>query len=981
METLVLTALALPFLAAPLLAALGPRLGQRVGWVALPVPLFAALVLAWVATGLDSAAPPEVRLAWIPAFGIDLVFHLDGLALFYGLVVSGIGTLIVFYACFYLDGHYRDHGKFYAYLMLFMAAMLMTVMSGNLMLLFVSWEITGLTSFLLIGFLHETKKSAYGARMALLTTAFTGLLLMIGVILVGQAYGTYELAVILAAGPPPGSETLANWAFVFCVLGIFGKSAQFPFFFWLPNAMAAPTPVSAYLHSATMVKLGVFLTARLLPVFHHLDAWTPVLTLFGFGTMLLGAILAVLSWDLKAILAYSTVSQLGLLIGYYGLFPAGAPVTWDYVHILNHVFYKACLFMVVGIVDHSCGTRDVREIGGLARLMPLTAIAALIGVASMGGVPLTTGFLSKEMLLKTTREFWLERELLADWVFFAVITASLVKIVFSIKIFHQTFMGPVTSAVKKHYHAPSLGMQLPPLFLAACTVVFGIASVAFGRLTDVFSVSGKHVDQLDKLKLWHGLTPELAISAGIVLAGFIVYIVIDRTSWAWVRIPRVLQFDAFFERFVEAIPRFGNWTIRFTQADRPMHYLPVILGVALVLWAVVARQGGAELAAAVADAQWLPEEPYGWHRYFVVLMLAGGLVALVVARDWVLQLLALSVIGFLVSFYFVLYKAPDLALTQILVETASLLLVLMFVMRVRRAGKGPAPRPLSGYRAVRLAVSVGVGVAFAGLLFVVQPTPGGPADTPVGEALLAASVPEAKGSNVVNTTLVDFRGLDTLFEALVLLIATLGCLGLLMRRRADRPPQPVAVRGGSTARDVTPVGDSFILGTVVTFLFFLINVFALYLFLRGHNLPGGGFIAGLCTGLSFVMLGFVQGIEKLHRFLRLDPARLAVLGMILAIASGLVAPLAGGEFFRHYHPYFRDVPLLGDVYLGTPLFFDLGIYLVVVGIVLKIVFPLVKSVEGFRAFLLEEERAYAAHDEEPVEPEALMVQPEEGRPQ
>jgi NADH:ubiquinone oxidoreductase subunit 5 (subunit L)/multisubunit Na+/H+ antiporter MnhA subunit/multisubunit Na+/H+ antiporter MnhB subunit len=975
MSTLLLTALALPFLGVPLAAAFGNRLGPRCGWWVLAVPVLITALLTAILWHHQPGAAADVRLAWIPSMGIDFHLLVDGLSLFYGLVVAGVGCLVTLYACFYMDDHYREHGRFYAYLLLFMGAMLVTVLSGNLLMLFVAWEVTGLASFLLIGFLHETKKSAYGARMSLLTTASTGLFLLVGVVLLGQVYGTYDLSVILHASPPPGSETIMTWAFGFCLVGILGKSAQFPFFYWLPTAMAAPTPVSAYLHSATMVKLGVFLTARILPIFHHLESWTPVLTIFGFGTMLLGGLLAVLSWDLKAILAYSTVGQLGLLIGFYGLFPAGTYVAWDYLHILNHVFYKACLFMVVGIVDHSCGTRDVRELGGLWRRMPWVAAAAAIGVAAMAGVPLTTGFLSKEMLLKTTRAYWLEDQAMASWVLFAFITASVLKMVFSLKIFHLTFLGRSSRQVEAHFHRPSLGLQMAPMVLAALALVFGILSVQFGRLTDVFAVPGQHVEQLERLLIWYGPTPELWISFAILATGTAIYALVHWRRW-WVEIPRWLQFDKGFDRLVDALPRVGQWTVRLTQADRPLHYLPIILAATAGLWIFTALPAMEQWRELFAATSVLPSEEYGWHRFFVALLIGVALIALVAAKDWVLQLLALCVIGFLISFYFVLYKAPDLALTQILVETASLLLILMFVMRVKRARKGPASRPLTGYRIMRLVVSVTMGLCFGGALLLVQRPDG--AGARVGDALLEASVPLAKGTNAVNTTLVDFRGLDTLYEAVVLLIATLGCLGLLMRRRADAPPRPVEPHA-PRAQDVTPVGDSYILGSVVMFLFFLINIFALYLFFRGHNLPGGGFIAGLCTGLSFVMLGFVQGIEKLRSFLRLDPARLAVVGLLIAIASGIPALFAGLPYLQHFHPSFDDVPLLGYVYLGTPLFFDLGIYLVVVGIVLKIVFPLAKSVQGYRAFLLEEEGSYASPEEEPVEPEAMVVDPDEGR--
>lgn len=961
-----------PLAWAVLMPWLGRRFGPATGWVALAAPLVSAGLLLKIL--LQGAAASPVTLEWIPALGINLTFLPDGLALFYGLVVSGVGCLVVFYAANYLDSHYRDHGAFYAYLLVFMSAMLATVLSGNLMLLFVSWELTGLASFLLIGFLHEEKKSAYGARMALLTTGLTGLALLVGVVLLGQIFGTYELHRILGASVPAEKAGLLGWAFIFCAIGIFGKSAQFPFFYWLPNAMAAPTPVSAYLHSATMVKLGVFLTARLLPCFHGLAEWTPVLVSFGFGTMLLGALLAVLSHDLKGVLAYSTVSQLGLLVGYYGMFAGGAPLQWDYVHILNHVFYKACLFMVVGIIDHATGTRDLRLLGGLWRKMPVTGLAAAIGLAAMAGLPLTTGFLSKEMLLKTVFVFGQSGTVLAKFAVIAVVVASLLKVVFSVRVFHRAFLGTATKSVNDHWHAPSFGLQAAPVLLAGAALIFGVAAESFGRVGDLFALQGVHAPS-EALHLWHGFTPELITSVGIVAGGGLVYFVLNRRGWEKLAVPQWLAFDRGFEWIVERIPAWGLATVRITQADRPLHYQPIVLAVVLALtgaWSWHARDA---LAAGLAEASFLPSEVYGWHRFFVVVLVAGALSALLIARGWVAQLLSLSVTGFLVSFYFVLAKAPDLALTQILVETASLLLLLMFIMRLKRAGRGPTrAREGRGFAAVRVALAVAGGVAASGAMLLFQ-TPG----AKLGDRLLLRSLPDAKGANAVNTTLIDFRGLDTFFEVLVLLVATLGCLGLLMRRRADRPPRPAAQTSVGVAREVTPIGDSFILTTVVALLFFMINVFAVYLFFRGHNAPGGGFIAGLCTAISFVMLGFVRGIERLHRLLRVEPVRLAVAGLLLAAITGLLPLLAGDAFFQHYHPYARGVPLWGDVYLGTPVFFDLGVYLVVVGITLKIVFPLAKSIDGFRAFLIEEEGNFAASDDEPVEDEAQPVQPSRRR--
>lgn len=950
-----LIALLAPFLLALLMPAAGRVLGSKAGWLALAAPLasFGAVLAILV-------APLEARTAvawdWLPSLGVTLTFHPDGLALFFGTVVTGVGVLVTFYAANYLDSSYRDHGRFYCYLLLFMGAMLVTVFSANLLVLFVAWELTGLTSFLLIGFLHEKEESRRGARMALLTTALTGLALLAGIVLLRQIFGTFELAGMVGAPVAPGDEGLLLAAFLCCFVGIAGKSAQFPFHYWLPNAMAAPTPVSAYLHSATMVKLGVFLCARTLPIFNGLEAWTAVLTLVGFGTLLLGAVLALLSHDLKGVLAYSSVSQLGLLIGYYGLFSRGVAVTWDYLHIVNHVFYKACLFMVVGIVDHAVGTRDQRKLGGLLRAMPITGFAALIGVAALVGLPPTTGFLSKELLLKSAFAFWDSASgALGLWVVGTIVLASVVKVVVGARLVHQVFLGAMPEENRERFHAPSLGLQLPPLLLALAAVAGGIWTQEFGRWTLSYGVAGSHAVTAGELHLWHGFTPELLTSVAIVALGLVVYRVVGAARWAGGSIPPALRLDAGFEWLADRVPAWAKSINRLLGFERPQSALfaTVLCLLATVAGALAMTRAG--WSGIGADWEIWPRDHQGLVRWAVVAVVAPAAFAAVIWRQPIRQLLALSVVGVGVTVFYVLYRAPDLALTQLLVETITLLLVLLVVLRLRRDGADretlpPLPRAQG---ALRVVLSVGFGLLLGGgVLFFQQPR----TEAWAGGFYLQNTVSLAKGTNAVNTVVIDFRGWDTLLEIAVLLIASIGVLGLLARRRPETPRLSV-----EPTHDFFPAPRDLILRAVAYGAFVPLNVLALFLFFRGHNLPGGGFIAGLVTALSLLLIVFVVGVHGVRRLLRFNPMTLAVAGVLIAMGTAALPTILGLPVLHHLHHY------LGSLYVGTPMLFDLGVYCTVVGVSLKLILPLMKSVHGLPAFVREEEGAFMSKLDEPID--------------
>jgi NADH:ubiquinone oxidoreductase subunit 5 (subunit L)/multisubunit Na+/H+ antiporter MnhA subunit len=774
-EGMLLLALGLPMVGSLVLALAGRRMGARVGWLALVVPLMSTALLGALAMNASLPGRWGVEVAWVPALGLNLSFVVDGLSMMFGLVVSGMGCLVMFHAIFYLGPDFRHAGRFYSYLALFMGAMLGTVFSDHVVLLFVFWELTGVASFLLIGFLHGEEKSRVGARQALLVTGSTGLALFAGVMLLQRATGTASLSVLLERGLPwseRGGEL--GLAMVLMLVGAFGKSAQFPFHFWLLNAMAAPTPVSAYLHSATMVKLGVFLVARIYPLFVVSPWWMPLLGTVGFTTMVLAAVLALVSHDLKSILAWSTISQLGYLLGQYGMGPEGG-VGHDQLHLVSHVLYKGCLFMVAGVVMHATGLRDVREMGGLFGRLPMLGMAAVLAGGSMAGLPGTLGFVGKEAMLADL--FRSVRDGGDPWGWYAVGcvgVASVAKIAFSLRLVAGVFFGKEPDGTAAQYHAPGLGMQLPALLLAAGVLLLGVWPGLLDGLFGQWAVEG--LNRPKPLSVWHGWSVELLASGGMMMAGVMVYEVGRRTGWRGWRIPEVLGVDKGFEWLLE---RFQGSTKAWTRrlgSDRPAEHLSIVVGFVVMAMGV----GMVGLVPGLMERLWPEEVGMDPLRTGVAGLIAMTVVGVLLLRRWTAQLISLAVAGFLTCFYFVLYRAPDLALTQILVETVTLILVLLLLARfpesVQVGEETRKPGRWTHYLHIGLALATGC--VATGLILVVTSAPH---PEPLGERYLEQTVPLAKGSNAVNTLLVDFRGFDTLGEVTVLVVATLGCLGLLMR--------------------------------------------------------------------------------------------------------------------------------------------------------------------------------------------------------
>ncbi len=861
---------------------------------------FACVIALWLK--LDPKEIATVDIPWVPVLRINLSFLVDGLSLFFGILVTGMGALVNFYSNFYMDHTKKGIGRFYCCMTFFMGTMLGTVFADDLMLVYIFWELTGLISFLLIGFHRNEIKASLNARLALLVTFLTGMFLFIGIILIGILDETFQWTDIIAKGINfSGHDFWAYPIIIFFLIGIFGKSAQLPFHFWLPRAMVAPTPVSAYLHAATMVKLGIYLTARMYPLFVTIEGWFPMVTSVCYATMLFGAVLSLLSNNLKELLAYATISQLGFFLGFYGI---GGPegVQYDFFHIFNHALYKGSLFMLAGIITMSTGIRDIRYLGGLWKKLPITACAFFLATAAMAGVPGTTGFLSKELILTDLLDMEWHSGIAA--VFGVLIFAMIFKVAFSFRLFYHVFVRERTVG-EFQVVKPGFLIQLSPLILSFLSFLFGVWPSAIKFLTGHFLVESLHLKQPGPIQLLHGWEYETFVSLGILAAGILLFMLAEKSNLWWTK-RRVFDWGGAWEKIFAAIPARSKAFTDVIHTKRLDVYLAILMvGFVFVIF------GSLSTFSFPAD---LIFDPFA---IIIALLIGFSAFFAVVFHQRLAKLLSLSISGFLVTFYFVLYAAPDLAMTQLLVEVATLLILLMVFSSIKvDSAAGPTKKETF----FKTAVSLGVGAAAS---FAVLALNSRHMDGSLPAFFFLNSPVIAKGSNVVNTILVDFRGLDTLGETTVLVIASLGIWGMLYKEKGD---------GGSV--ELIP---SIILKSLIPFIFVLINVFSLYLLLRGHNLPGGGFIAGLASGISVILLLMIYQTEQIISITRLNAARAPSLGLLLMTVVSSFPLMIGKPLLSHH--------LFG---LKTPLLFDIGVYLAVLGVVIKIFFSM-------RINLLEEE--------------------------
>lgn len=851
---------------------------------------------------------------WVPQLGLDLAFFIDGYGFFFAFLILFIGLLIIAYARFYL---HRDDpmGRFYAYLLLFQGAMLGIVLAENILVLLVFWELTSLSSFLLIGYWRHLPEGRQGARMALVVTGGGGLSLIGGMLLLGEAAGSYQLTEILARGDLVRASPLYVPALLLILGGAFTKSAQFPFHFWLPHAMAAPTPVSAYLHSATMVKAGIFLLGRFWPVLSGTELWFLLVTGAGLVTMVVAAWIALFKDDLKALLAFSTVSHLGLVTMLFGM---GTPIAAlaAVFHILNHATFKASLFLTAGIVDHEAHTRDARRLGGLLWLMPITGTLAAIAAASMAGVPLLNGFLSKEMMLEAAAHTpyaglpWLVPLLATLGAAFSVAYAA--------RYLFHVFLGPVRDDYPHHPHDPPAGMWLPTAVLVLPVVVIGLAPGLAEPMVDVAAgaVTGGRLPDYH-LAIWHGVTPALFMSAAAFAIGLALLAAFAPASALRLRFPRP-EAKAIFDRLIDTGAATAQAAVAAIDNGSLQRGLVAVILVTLVV-GVTAFLGGSHGPG--ARAVLTPSIAASTIWVLTVTMCAA---VMIWHRHRLLVLILTSVVGLAVSLTFVHFSAPDLALTQLSVEVVTTVLMLLALNYLPRK-TAPEPSTLRRWRDLAIAGAGGLGAGAVLLAVLTRDVP-----NTIAAWHLAESKPGGGGTNVVNVILVDFRGYDTFGEIIVLGIAALAIFALL----------DSAVAGASGQRLVTmprrrEAGDRHPLMLVVAtrVLLPLALTAGLFIFLRGHNQPGGGFIAGLVVGIALIMQYMASGFAWAEQRMRVDYHALIGLGVLVAAITGVGAWYGGAPFLTSGYDYYH-LPLVGEVELATAMAFDLGVFLTVVGVVM-----------------------------------------------
>lgn len=857
--------------------------------------------------------------AWLPQLGIDLSFRLDALGLLFCLLISGIGTLIYIYAYYYLNPR-NSLSKLYLLLMLFMASMLGISLSNNLILLLIFWELTSISSFLLVGYWSNYEAAQRGSRMALTITGMGGLAMLGGFILLGQITGTYQIDQILTMKDQIQSHSLFVPSLLLILLGAFTKSAQFPFHFWLPNAMAAPTPVSAYLHSATMVKAGIFLLARFTPIFVGAALYHNIVTFVGLFTLCMAAFFAIFKEDLKGLLAYSTISHLGLIVCLLGI---GSPlaVAAAIFHIINHATFKAALFMLAGIIDHETGTRDLRKLSGIWQLLPFTATLTMITAASMAGVPLTNGFLSKEMFFT---------ELLANLsgpvLIVSAIMATLAGIfavAYSVRLVHGVFFdGPIGLEVpNRQAHEPPLGMRVPAILLAVLCILVGllpallvenIVNATARASTQMPDFAGSH------LAIWHGFNLPLLMSIVALLGGVIFYFSLAKGG----RIREIdldpilgkFQGRVLFDLFLKHLLLSSRKFKRQTENGSLQSYLMwiVVFSGALLTMPFINQDltsGTRELvhAPAIAIVLWL-------------LLFSACWMMLWFHHERIKAVLISGAVGLVVTLVFVTLSAPDLALTQITVDVVTTVLLLMSLSLLPQLT--PYESSVSRrWRDALIAIGGGLGIGWISWLMLTRD------HNSISWFFMQQSLPLGGGSNVVNVILVDFRGFDTFGEITVLGIAAIGALCLMDGMRAHG----TTITQGLTYRfNPSPLMFRITASWVLP----LALVVSLYIFLRGHNLPGGGFIAGLITALALVIQYIALGQDQAEQMLRAKSGRLYEIwigsGLSIAGLTGLAAWFWGRPFLTSAHVHIAP-PLLGDIHLASAALFDVGVYVTVVG--------------------------------------------------
>ena len=932
--------------ALPFLGALLPGLMNSTGRVACAGVTLMVSLLAFIGlmTHLPAVMAGELvtaRLDWVPLLGLNVTLMLDGLGFFFAMLILGIGLLIIAYARFYLSRE-DNMGEFFTYLLLFQGAMVGIVISDNILLLLVFWELTSLSSFLLIGYWKHLPEGRQGARMALTVTGMGGLAMIGGMLLLGQIVGSYDLSVILQNRDLIQASPMYLPALILILLGCFTKSAQFPFHFWLPHAMSAPTPVSAYLHSATMVKAGIFLMARMWPVLSGTPEWFMIVTTAGLITMVLGAVIALFKHDLKSLLAFSTVSHLGLITMLLGTGTAFGAMAAMF-HILNHATFKAALFMSAGIIDHEAHTRDIRRLGGLRHLMPVTFVIASLAALSMAGIPLLNGFLSKEMMLEEATHTALFGMPLLVPVMATI--GSLFSAAYCFRFISHTFLGPQRDDYPATPHDPPVGLWLPPAILVVLVVAIGVAPFLAEPFIKVVTASVLgDAAELPKayFKIWHGLVPALYMSMIAVVGGLLMLLIFKPALGVWDKAARP-EAKHIFDAVIASAVSLARRIIA------PLHDGAFTRYAAIMAVTVVAV-GYHAWATGTVGAPTRSVQPANFVQIAGWLMLVAATCGLVVLhRNRLLSLILIGIVGLVVSVGFVFFSAPDLAMTQLTVEVVTIILLLLALNFL----PNHTPVESSVLRRVRdgtVAVAAGLGAAALSYHYLLRDT----VAPSISDFHLANSYKGGGGTNVVNVILVDFRGFDTYGEIIVLGIAALIIYALtealldgpvrarLLNRKPDQP------RSGGMHPMMMVVVTRVIMPVVLMVGF--------YIFWRGHNVPGGGFIAGLVVSIAVVMQYMASGFSWTSARLRYPYHGVIGTGVLIAGLTGIGSWFFGKPFLTSDFTYVR-IPPFEKFELATAALFDLGVFLAVVGAVML-------SLESFSRL---SRRAHVTDSDQPMD--------------
>ncbi|TDC83320.1 hydrogen gas-evolving membrane-bound hydrogenase subunit E [Actinomadura sp. 7K507] len=906
-------------------------LGRHRRAMACAAAVLPAATAVWAATRAGGAELTE-KITWSAQLGLVIDFRLDALSVVMLLLVGGVGAVALCYAGWYFE---RSERLMIGTLVVFAGAMTGLVLADNLLVLYVFWELTTLSSFILIGTAGpERAEDRRAATQALLTTTAFGLVMLAGFVVLGQAAGTYRISALLA--DPPGGGA-AEAGLVLVLLGAFAKSAQMPLHAWLPAAMVAPTPVSAYLHAAAMVKAGVYLVARLSPAFAETGLWRPTVIGVGLVSLLVGGALALRQNDLKRLLAYGTVSQLGFLMVLFGQGTRTAALAGTAL-LLAHGVFKAPLFLAAGVVEHRTGTRRIDRLSGVGRRLPVTAVVATAAVASMIGLPPFLGFVAKEAAIKAFAHGGLDAAVLAG-----VVAGSALTTAYGVRFLRGAFGGGGDGARA----ADPWGMVVPMAVPATAGFVLGFIAGPVHTMVAPYAdtMSG---DTGYELALWHGLGLPIALSALAIAAGAGLYLLYVRSlpdrRMRW----PLLDGQRIYNGVIRTTLAGAQAVTKWLQVGS----LPVYLGV--IGATVLVVPGTALVVGLVRDTSPSAYVPHGWDDPIQTVL---GLVVIVcalaalLARRRLSAALLMSGVGYAIGGLFVVQGGPDLALTHLVVETL-LLITLVLVLR-RLPERFPPRRRQPSARIVTALISLGLGGFVATFLVVASLSRVSP---PTGPAYADLAAEEGTG-NVVNMILVETRALDTLGEITVVAVASMGVIGLVLSgRRARRSPaeDPGTGEPGGRSWLATSgrpaVGGAPMVPAAATarLLGPAILVFSVYLLFAGHSRPGGGFVAGLVAAMAYVLRYLPGGRRELEAALPVRPGVLLGGGLGLAVATGAAGWTLGGfgdgEFLKsevlHVAP-----PVIGDVKITTSLFFDAGVYLLVLGLVLTILITLGASLD------------------------------------